>query len=555
MSSVDRSALNATVSGSETFGPERRTDRPIVLVGFQRQANLGLGYLASYVRQHGYRVEVVDCELPHAEILEAVRRSNPILVGFSLIFQFYIDRFGQMMQVLRAGGVDCHFTMGGHFPSLSYEQCLALLPELDSVVRFEGEATLLDLIDRLSVGRVWQDVPGLAYRLEGRPMCAPLRPLIRDLDTLPYPERDFTRDNSILGRKAIPLLASRGCARTCSFCSIHMFYRAAPGKVVRTRKPAEVVLEMRYLHDVHGITIFLFQDDDFPLFGQVWQRWALELVGELHRAGLADKVIWKINCRADAVEPELLARMQGAGLYLVYMGLESGTDEGLKALHKQMTVEQNLRAVATLKRLGLLFEFGFMLLDPSSTFESVRANVQFLRDIVGDGSAGAVFCRMIPYDGTPIKEELAASGRLRGDVCNPDYDFLDPRLSEFYDELSDIVNVTGWVHGYSALSPQLNWAWNELAVMQHLFPTLDGLPEYQESLRSVTADSNELLFRVVEDLSFAHSRGDPHSWSAAVLARECELFQSRLLTARDEFVLAHQAVLLESLENELTAVT
>ena len=71
-------------------------------------------------------------------------------------------------------------------------------------------------------------------------------------------------------------LASRGCARTCSFCSIHVFYRSAPGKVVRTRKPAEVVREMRYLYDEHDIRIFLFQDDDFPVFGVVWQRWARE---------------------------------------------------------------------------------------------------------------------------------------------------------------------------------------------------------------------------------------------------------------------------------------
>src|SRR5437879_4782334 len=81
--------------------------------------------------------------------------------------------------------------------------------------------------------------------------------------------------------------------------------------------------------------------------------------------------------------------MREAGLYLVYMGLESGTEEGLKTLHKQISVEQNIAAVDTLKQLGILFEFGFMLFDPSSTFQSVRQNIAFLRRIVGDGSAGA----------------------------------------------------------------------------------------------------------------------------------------------------------------------
>ena len=151
---------------------------------------------------------------------------------------------------------------------------------------------------------------------------------------------------------------------------------------------------------------------------------------------------WKINCRADAVEPQLFTEMREAGLYMVYMGLESGTEEGLKTLHKQISVEQNIRAVETLKEIGLIFEFGFMLLDPSSSFESVRANVDFLRAIVGDGSAGASFGRMVPYDGTPIKDDLERAGRLRGDVCKPDYDFLDPRLTLFYEEILKIIDVT-----------------------------------------------------------------------------------------------------------------
>ena len=197
-------------------------------------------------------------------------------------------------------------------------------------------------------------------------MTTPLRALLDNLDQLPYPERTNKRKNTMLGRVATSLIASRGCARTCSFCSIHMFYRAAPGKVVRTRKPAKVVEEMRMLYEEYGATIFLFQDDDFPLFGPVWQRWTAELLSELHRSGLSKKIIWKMNCRADVVEAKLFSQMRDAGLYLVYMGLESGTDDGLDVLHKQITVEQNIRAVDTLKEIGLGFEYGFMLFDPST---------------------------------------------------------------------------------------------------------------------------------------------------------------------------------------------
>lgn len=525
-----------------------------MLIGFQDQGNLGLGYLASTLRHRGYSVEVFDFEKDPDQILEAARSINPVLIGFSLIFQFYVPRFASLIRYLRDHGITCHFTMGGHFPSLSYPHTLELIPELDSVARFEGELTLLELADFVSTGRDWRGIQGIAYREDRQVIATPLRPLIEDLDQLPYPVRDFAPE-AVLGRRAMPIIASRGCARTCSFCSIHTFYRSAPGRVVRTRKPLEVVREMRMLHEERGITIFLFQDDDFPVFGPVWRRWAGAFVEELDRARMPGRAIWKINCRADAVEPELFARMRDAGLYLVYMGLESGSEEGLKVLNKQITVEQNIRAVETLKRLGLMFEFGFMLFDPSSTFESVRTNVQFLRTIVGDGSAAAVFCRMLPYDGTPIKEELARPGRLRGDVCNPDYDFLDPRLDDFFEALRRIVHIAGWIHGHRALSPQLNWAWNEAAVMERLFPRLPGLGEYKEALRRITRASNELLFRVVEDMSYVFSDGRANVWSGEFLEAECQQFLDRLLRARDEFVYQNQAVLVDVLDQIVPAVT
>jgi radical SAM superfamily enzyme YgiQ (UPF0313 family) len=527
----------------------RDTSRAVMLIGFQRHSNLGIGYLAANLQRSGYHVEVFDFEADREQILEAAKTLDPVLIGFSLIFQSYISWFGSLIGYLREQGVTCHFTMGGHFPSLSYEETLKLVPELDSVVRFEGEETLLELVDFLSTGRDWHELTGLAYRQGESTVATPMRHLIDNLDSLPYPVRAFRR-NAILGRHATPMLASRGCARTCSFCSIHMFYRTAPGKVVRTRNPAEVAKEMRFLLEQHGISIFMFQDDDFPLFGPVWQRWAREFVSELHRNRLPGRVVWKINCRADAVDPDLFTEMRQAGLYMVYMGLESGTNEGLKTLHKQITVEQNLRAVRILKEIGALFEFGFMLLDPSSTFDSVRANVNFLRAIVGDGCAGATFGRMVPYDGTPIKADLEREGRLKGDVCRPDYDFLDPRLDDFYRELTHIIDVTGWTHSYQALSPQLNYAWDEVAILELLFPAVSGMAAYQATLREVTRNSNEALFRIIEDTSSVYSDGQPRRWSSEDLRSLCESFVNRLVENRNAFILRNQDVLLEALERD-----
>ena len=533
--------------GPSETGRARDTSRPVMLIGFQNQGNLGLGYLSSVLRQYGYSVHVVDIEQEPEKILQIALELNPVLIGFSLIFQFYIDRYALLVYLLRANGINCHFTMGGHFPSLSYQQTLELVPELDSVVRFEGETTLVELVDAVSTGQDWHNIHGLVYQDSEQVVATPARALVEDLDQLPYPERNY-EPVEVLGRSIMPILASRGCARTCSFCSIHTFYRAAPGKIVRTRKPAEVVKEMRLLHEERGITIFLFQDDDFPLFGKTWRQWAGEFVDELQRSGLPEKVIWKMNCRADAVDRELFIRMRDAGLYLVYMGLESGSEQGLETLHKQITVEQNLRAVNILKSIGLMWEYGFMLLDPSSTFVSVRENLNFLRTILADGCLPVTFCRMLPYDGTPIKDELVRTGRLRGDVCNPDYDFLDPRLSDFYEGLTNVVSLKGWIHGLEAVTLQLGTAWHEVAIIERLFPALPGMQDYAKTLRRITMTSNELLLGVVEDLSYVYSDGRENHLDPEEIERSREQILEDLLTERDDFIYQHQETLLDALQ-------
>lgn len=525
----------------------RDTSKPVLLVGFLHQGNLGLGYLSATLRGAGYRVEVLDFEDDVEVLVDRARQLDPLLIGFSLIFQFYVVRFAALADALREAGIACHFTVGGHFASLSSAATLELMPAVDSVVRYEGELTLLELADCIGSGCDWHAVSGLAWRdATGACRVNPDRHLIHDLDRLPWPDRDYEFE-TVLGQRMAPLVASRGCSRTCSFCSIHVFYRSAPGKVVRLREPEAVVAEMNHLHRDRGVNIFLFQDDDFPLFGKAWRRWTRRLIDALRAADLWGRILFKLNCRADAVEPELFTELRDAGLFIVYMGLESGNDEGLNTLGKDLGVDENLRAVRCLRELGLTFEYGFMLFDPGSSFESIRQNVLFLRDIVDDGRNAAVFCRMLPYDGTPIKDELAREGRLRGDVSSPDYDFLDLRINGLFEDLNHLVHVAGWIHGHRALSPKVNWAWIELAVIDRLFPSVKGRAAYEGKLRAITRSSNDLLFRVVDDVTDAHEQGVDHGWDDARLAPPCDDLLRRLASTRDEFVRKNEKVLLTAL--------
>jgi radical SAM superfamily enzyme YgiQ (UPF0313 family) len=522
----------------EAFGNAREPSAPardrakVALVGYQDQGNLGMGYLAAVLQRHGCAVEMIDVRQGGEKIAAQLAARQPLVVGFSLIFQFFLPQFREVAQQLRAAGITSHFTIGGHYPSLCHDELLTHFPEIDSVVRYEGEETLVELIDRLRAGQEWRDIDGIAYLRAAEVVTTQPRPLVQDLDSLPFPYRPFGPEH-IGGFPTLPLLASRGCIRRCSFCSIHTFYRTAPGKVVRVRKPAKVIEEMLHLYRRHGVRVFLFQDDDFPLWGKKGRRWADELVACMHDSGLAEKTIWKISCRAEYVEPELFQTLREAGLFLVYMGIESGVDQGLEILFKQMTVEQNLEAVETLKRLGIVFSYGFMLFDPSSTFQTIRENVGFLRKIVGDGSAPAVFSRMLPYGGTPIRDRLAQEGRLRGDLTHPDYDFLDLRINEYHRLLTRAVRP--WIHK-QGLAYEISYAWDELETIARLVAAARGTGVYRAALRALTAECNERLFQLVEESSLAFERGDRSLLEPERLQAYCKRTQARLIDLRNDYV-------------------
>ena len=411
------------------MSPAQRTDA--ILVGWERQENLGLRHILSYLEAEGYRVQLVPYA-PGAEdsVVRAVCEADARLVGFSIIFQYNLRDYGELMKALRKAGVQSHFTAGGHYPSLRPENTLREIPELDTVVRFEGELTARELLERLDRPETWGEIQGLTFRRNGEVVVNPARPLIEDLDRLPWPARG-EQLQSVRGIPTAPMLASRGCLFDCSFCSIRQFYGQAPGPLRRTRSPEDVAREMRYLFDARGVRLFLFQDDDFAAKTENQRDWLGRFLLALDRERLTGQIGWKISCRVDDIEPEIMTRCRDRGLLTVYLGVESGNASGLETLNKHATVEQNLRAMRILKETGVDADMGFMLLDPGSTLESVRENVAFLRKVAELGGPPICFVKTLPLAGTAMEKQLAGEGRLTGDPLRPDYRFLDPRLDHY----------------------------------------------------------------------------------------------------------------------------
>jgi radical SAM superfamily enzyme YgiQ (UPF0313 family) len=470
----------------------------VLLVGFEDQENLGLRYIAAYLEKERIRVRIEPFQFNHKEqILLSIKSEKPKIVGFSLIFQRMFFDFRELISYLREQGVTCHFTIGGHFPSLEPLVTLDLIPGLDSVVRFEGEETLIELYNKLDDLDSWKDIKGLAYREDAIMHVNAPRPLIKNLDSLPFPLRNnYTACHRGLGIGSI--LGSRGCYYDCSFCSIHQFYREPPGSLRRTRSPSNIVKEMEQLFYDKFISIFIFQDDEWFMKGHYHLNWFEDFIQELKRSKITDKILWRISCRIDDVNANLLKAMKDVGLMCVYLGIESGNNRGLRTFNKHFSVDDIYRAVGILNEIDMPFEFGFMIFDPDSTFETIQENIIFLEKITARGQAVAHFSKMIPYAGTSIAQRLAKEGKLAGTIASPDYSFGDKRLSILQFFASQVFNFRNF--SPLGLVERLRIAKFDSIVMKKFFPDRYDANYYEIKVRELIQECND---SALETLSIA----------------------------------------------------
>ena len=465
----------------------------VLLVGYEDQDNLGLRYLASRLAADGHEVRIARFGADPAPLLALVAAWRPDLVGFSLIFQFMTHAYAAVIRAVRTTGLPVHLTVGGHYPSFSPEVMFEIVPELDSVVRFEGEETLAALVGHLQAGRDWRVTEGIAWADADGVHTTPPRATPVDLDALPWPDRaDLRYEDQRLPTASV--LASRGCPWRCSFCSIITFYEQNGTRGRRRRNPVGVVDELEHLVRDRGVRLVLFQDDDFLAGGRAAIDWAHTIADDIRRRGLHERMRFKLSCRSDEVRADVLAPLAAAGLAHVYLGVESGDPGALKDLNKHITPDVHLRAGDVLRRLELAFDFGFMLLEPWSTLESVVNNVAFLRRFCRDGYAVAGFCRTLPYVGTPMERKMREEGRLVGHALAADYRFLDPRLDALWD--FSLAAFDGRNTGRSA-------TWNVLRTLQFEarldFPDRPRDTRFAGAVQSIVDASNQLMFDVLDD--------------------------------------------------------
>lgn len=363
---------------------------------------LGLGYISSFVKQHGYNVSFFDPNVQDVTIedmVDFVRQEKPVLVGVSFMTpQFYVAK--KIADAIKGCTPDVHIVFGGAHPSVLPKKTLAEIPSADFIVFGEGEQTTLELLDHLSKGKKrLAEIDGLAWRGEGEIVVNRPRELIEDLDSLPYPDRDLL-DQSLYhaqsflsySPRAMTIHTSRGCPGRCVFCASGHSLRSR----IRERSIANVMREIDYLRERFDIDYLLIKDDTFTLS----KLRVEEFCGAILQRHPDLK--WHCMVRINSVDQRLFSIMKSAGLNDVFFGIESGNNEILKKARKGITIERTREAVKACARMRISSYGAFILGLPGDTAETMEQTIRFACSLP---LTMAGFSILIPYPGTQVFEE------------------------------------------------------------------------------------------------------------------------------------------------------
>ena len=374
---------------------------------------LGIQTLAPVLRRAGHTVRMFDTCHPRMraeDVAEAARQDAPDVIALSFLSVTAYPALKTLARKVKVANPGIPIIVGGAFASINAARILAECPFIDHAGVGEGEDLLVDYLENLqSLG----NVAGLVWKDGGEVVRNVPRPLLKDLDQFPYPDRaslpiDYIESlpldvPAVLSLdKFCTMQTSRGCPYTCIYCDIPSL---AEGKW-RSRSAEHVLGEMQELSDQGYRSIYL-TDDHFLLKKQ--------RIADICN-GIIDRKLqfhWGCEGRVDSMGIEALPLMGKANCDMLAYGVESGTQKMLDRLGKRQKIEQIELAVGEAKRHGIARVHGFFVIGcPGETAEDIRETFRFAARLPLDTFG---FNRLAVYRGTPLWNEYASRGIVDDD--------------------------------------------------------------------------------------------------------------------------------------------
>lgn len=351
------------VPGSHTF------------YGEPRYPSCGISMIGAVLLKAGHQVHALDMRFSRISddrLMEEIRIFQPEILGFT------VTNWDVLEAVRLAGEIksllpDVTVVFGGPQPSLCPVETMQY-PEVDILVRGEGEITTVELVEALEKTRPLAEISGIAYRdSNGQPALTGGRSLIKDFSQLPWPAYELFDPPTYraAGELRLGIAGTRGCPYGCTFCT----GRKVMGRRIRCRPPADIVAEMTHWNKTFGITHFCFVEDN--LLGR--PKHGIELLDELERAHLPVTYSLEVGVRADALTKSICERLKRTGCTTVAIGIESVDPVVLKLVNKGESMEAINRGIRAAKAAGLFVKGYFIVGLPGDTREKVGQAVAYAR--------------------------------------------------------------------------------------------------------------------------------------------------------------------------------
>ncbi len=312
---------------------------------------LGLLAVAGPLIDAGHEVRLLDADYANLKTEQIVAqamayRPEIVMLGHSgsTSAQPVIN---DITAAIRREKADITVVIGGVFPTYHWEKILLENPQIDYIVRGEGEATTLNLVTALSQNRPPEQVPGLALRIDGVPVTTEPAALIETLDDfrVAWELMDGCHYTYWGNRKAVVIQFSRGCTHGCTYCGQNLFWQKW-----RHRTPRSLADEIEMLHKRFGVEVFNFADENMSARPEPWREFLEILVAKNLNLILVGSI------RADNIvrDAEFLHLYKKAGFERFLLGIENYDEAVLKKIKKAGTVTKDRQAIRLLREHGIL---------------------------------------------------------------------------------------------------------------------------------------------------------------------------------------------------------
>lgn len=388
-------------------------------------APLGLAYTAAVLEKEGYQVKILDAlaegaenvrrrgkmtrvGLSDNEIKRRIKEYGPDIVGVSVMFTAFAQDAHNVAKLIKKVNPKLSIVFGGAHPSIDPK---AILKDknVDIVVKGEGEITFLNLVRTLEKNKDYSAITGITFRKGRKIIANPLRPFIKDLDTLPFPARHLLpmkvysepEEEFVMREPVASMITSRGCPMNCVYCSIHSIW----GHTWRGRNPQKVADEIEHLIRDYGIREIHFQDDSMSVNKKRMNEICDEIIGrkiDIKWATPNGIAHWTLD-------KPLLTKMKKAGCYRITFGIESGNPEIRRWVGKPFSLKQAKKLIQHANKIGMWTVATNIIGFPYETKEQINDTIQFAVDSDVDF---ALFFRLGPRLGTPVYEIFKKEGWL-----------------------------------------------------------------------------------------------------------------------------------------------